>query len=169
MVVVLSSGGGKVVNSIEFVDLGDPASVTAAFELAGHKSIEGVESGLLPNESFADAHHVGIVVGPTQAGGRDIVHRGRTHTGDLASGHGDTNATATHAHTEVGIRGSHGSSDGGSKVGVVHTLGAMGAKIYDLVAGSQEARRHGVLELESGMVGPNGDNCHLICSLWNGS
>ncbi len=139
------------------VDLAGPAGVAATLELGGQEGIEGVEGHLGADEPLPDAHDVGVVVGPGQPGRGHVVDGGGPDTGDLAGGHADPDAASAHPDPAVGPTLGHRPTDGLAVVRVVDRLGRVGAEVVDLVTGGPEVVGQETLELEAGMIGPDGD------------
>ena len=112
------------------------------------------------DDAGADRQHVGVVVGPRQAGRVQVVAERGPHAAHLVGGELLALAAAADHDAEVGVAVAHAAPDGGAERRVVDGLGRVGAVVDDLVALGRQHRDEVLLQLESGVVGAERDACH---------
>ena len=84
---------------------------------------------------------------------------GGAHAGDLVGRHGHADARAADEDAAVGRPLGHATGDLVGKVGVVDTIGRLGAEVLDLVAKAADEVADDVLLAEAGVIGGD-DNAH---------
>src|SRR5579863_1404522 len=94
----------------------------------------------------------------TLMGGVGVMTHCGSNAGDLAGGHGNTDAASANQDTTIDTILPDGDADGLCVIGiVVARLLAVRAQVSDLVAEALDVRPKLVLALEPGMVGGNSD------------
>jgi acetyl-CoA C-acetyltransferase len=142
------------------VDLRDATCVPTAFECGAQIGVDRVERHLLTHEPRAKTDDVGVVVGPSQPGRGDVVHRGRPDACDLVGRHADPDSTAAHENPALGLASGHSLAHSGAEVGIVDPIVGVGPEVGHDMAFGLEMLHELLLEREARVVGTDGDRCH---------
>ena len=133
--------------------------MTAPFEIGGEKGGKDLLGQTDTDDPRAHAQHIGIVVGPRQTSGEQVVAQRGAHAVHLVGGELFALPAATEHDADLGLTVAHGASDRGAELGVVAALGAVGAEIDHLVL-TFEYPDQMLLQLVSGMIGADRDSRH---------
>jgi acetyl-CoA C-acetyltransferase len=112
------------------------------------------------DDASADGEHVGVVVCSGHASGVEVVAQRSAHATHLVGGELLALAAPAEHDARIGSTVAYGTTHCGAEDGIVDALGGIGAEVGDLVALSTKPIDEIRLELEPGVVGPDGDTCH---------
>ncbi len=138
-------------------DLIDAALVAAALELGGEEGLDDRPRLIGREAPSGEREHIGVVVPAAHLGLLGVVRVHGTNPVDLVGHDRDADPGAADDHCPLGLAlGDHSRGVRGVPR-VVRGLLGVRADVHDLVAAFFEKRPDELLELESGVVGSDGD------------
>ena len=136
----------------EFVDFLYSALVAASFEGGFDVFFEDLEGEVFGDEAGGKGEDVGVVVLTGEMGNLDIPAEGATYVGILINGHLDTISTsADDDAATIGAVVDDG-ADLMGKVGIITTVGGVGAKIFRFESHLGETSHHLLFQVVTCMV-----------------
>ena len=141
-------------------DHGDAIGVATSVERRGEEELHDLVGQTQTDDPGAHREHVGVVVGAGHARGVEVVAERRSDPTDLVRSQLLALPAATEHDAEVGITVTNRPADRGAERRIVGSLGRVSAEIGHLVARGGEQFDHVSLEVETGVVGSDGDTEH---------
>jgi len=133
--------------------------MTATVETGGEKRFEDLLSQPDADDAGAHAQHIGVVVGPRQASGEEVVAQRGTHSANLVGGELFALPAAADDDAHISLIVADGTSNGRAELGIVARLRAVSSEVENLMLRLEQSDQM-LLQLVPGVIGADGDSRH---------
>ena len=140
-----------------FGDLLDPSGVSSTLEFRVQPDLDHSVHQAISKQVSREAQDIGVVVPSAHASRQVVMAVGRSHSGEFVGDNAHSHSGAADQDSAIGGSVGDGTGDRSGEVGVVDTVGGIGAAVDSLMSEFGQECKHHSLDCKTAVVTGNGD------------